>query len=581
MRKSNRLFQLLGIIAAIVLLSNCTSTKLPENYTIDPEVLEAKGENVTFTVNGTVPEKTFHKKAVVEFTPYIKYEGGTKELKKFYLKGEKAEGEGTVINSKTGGSFSYTETFPYTEEMRASELFFNATITKNGKVLSEYNEVKLADGVIETFKNIVQDEELIYAPSGYEKVTVVSEMATVYFKVNRSNMDMNLPLNKSDEAKTEMMNLHEFMMKGWEVKDINIDAWASPEGEINFNENLANDRSETVQKFMEKHIAKTNKKRAKELGIDVSELEQEISYMTKGHGEDWDGFMQSVRDSELGDKSMILNVINAQSDVNKREEEIRNMTVIYKEIEDDILPPLRRADIVINCYEPKRTDEEIAKLAVTSPDSLNYKEILHAATLTEDPEVKYAIYKAAFTFEDRDWKTYNNAAAEAIVLKKKDEAANLLMQAEKLSAKNGKIENNKGVLACHNDDYAAAEQHFLKAVSYGEDENYNLGVVAIQKGDYNKALNYFKGIDCNHNVALTQMLSGNMNDALKNLKCAPEGPKTNYMLAVYGARTNDEAMVMEYLAKAIAKCEHQKEKVLTDREFIKYYDNPAFKALVE
>jgi len=387
--------------------------------------------------------------------------------------------------------------------------------------------------------------------------------------------------NKSDEAKAEMMNLHEFMMKGWEIKDINIDAWASPEGEINFNENLADDRSEAIHKYMENHIKKTNKKRAKELGVDVSEIEQEIAYKVKGHGEDWDGFMQAMKNSDLEDKSMILNVINSQSDVNKREEEIRNMTLIYKEIEDEILPPLRRADLVINCFEPKRTDEEIAKLALTAPDSLTYKEILHAATLTDDSEVKYTIYKAAFTHPERDWKTYNNAAAEAIVLKKKDEAANYLIQAEKLSAKNGKIENNKGVLACHNGDYKAAEQHFLNAMSYGEDENYNLGIVAIQKGDYNKALNYFKGIDCNHNVALAQMLSGNMNDGLKNLKCAPEGPKTNYMLAVYGARTNDDAMVIEYLGKAIAKCEHQKDKAKTDREFIKYFDNPEFKAIVE
>ena len=581
MKKTRRIFQLLSLVAVVLFISSCATTKLPDTYTVDPEVLEAKGENVTFTVSGTVPEKTFHKKAVVEFTPFIKYGEETKELTKFVIRGEKTEGEGTVINSKTGGSFSYTETFPYTEELRAAELFVNATVTKKGKVLSEYNDIKLADGIIETFKNIVHDEELIYAPSGYEKVTVISEMATVYFKVNMANINMNLPLNKSDEAKAEMQNLHEFMMKGWVIKDINIDAWASPEGEINFNENLADDRSESVHKYMEKHVKKMNKKMAKEMGVDISEIEQEINYLAKGHGEDWDGFMASVRNSNLEDKSMILNVINAQPDVNKREEEIRNMTMIYKEIEDDILPPLRRADLVVNCFEPKRTDEEIAKLAVTSPDSLNYKEILHAATLTEDPEVRYTIYKSAFTNPDRDWKAYNNAAAEALVLRKKDEATNLLVQAEKLSAKNGKIENNMGVLACHNEDYKAAEQHFLNAMSYGEDENYNLGVVAIQKGDYTKALNYFKGIDCNHNVALAQMLSGNMNDGLKNLKCAPEGPKTNYMLAVYGARTNDDAMVFEYLGKAFAKCKHQKEKAKTDREFLKYFDNPEFKALVE
>ena len=144
------------------------------------------------------------------------------------------------------------------------------------------------------------------------------------------------------------------------------------------------------------------------------------------------------------------------------------------------------------------------------------------------------------------------------------------------------VESAAGVASFISDeDYKAAEQHFLNAMSYGEDEDYNLGVVSIQKGDYAKALNYFKGIDCNHNIALTQFLSGNMNDALENLKCAPEGPKTNYMLAVYGARTNDDAMVFEYLGKAVAKCKHTKEKAKTDREFLEYFDNPEFKTLVE
>lgn len=581
MNKMTRGINILTLVSAILLISSCMTTKLPDMYQVDPEVLEAKGGSVDFKVTGTIPEKSFHKKAVVEFTPYLEYDGKVKELKKFVLRGEKTEGEGTVINSKTGGSFTYNETFDFEEEMRASELKVNATITKGKKVQVIEGE-KLADGVIATYQNVVHDEKMIYAPSGYERVTIVSENSTLYFLVNKSNLNTNLALNKTDEAKAEMENLHNFIMKGWEIQDININGWASPEGEIDFNDNLANDRSETIQKYMTKHMTKMNKKRAKEMGVDVSEIEQEIKYNTKGNGEDWDGFMMAVKNSQLSDKSMILNVINSQSDVTKREEEIRNMTVIYKEIEDDILPPLRRADITVNCFEPKRTDEEIAKLATSSPDSLNYKEILHAATLTEDHEARLNIYKAAFNNPEADWKAYNNAAVEAIELKKYDDAINYLAQAEKTASKNGKVENNLGVLACRNGDYEIAEQHFMKAMSYGENENYNLGVIAIQKGEYTKALNYFKGVDCDHNLALAQLLADNMDAALKNFKCAPESGKTYYMLAVYGARTDNADMVYENLEKGIGKCGAKlKEMAKTDREFVKYFDEPNFKALVE
>jgi len=581
MKKLTRGLNFLALVSVILLISSCVTTKLPDMYQVDPEVLEAKGGEVEFTVKGTIPEKSFHKKAVVEFTPVLEYDGKTKELKKFVLRGEKTEGEGTVINSKTGGSFIYNEKFDYEDEMNVSELKVNATITKGSKV-TEVNDQKLADGVITTYMNVVHDEKVIYAPSGYERVTIVSEGATMYFQVNRSNLNTNLALNKSEDAKANMEGLHEFMMKGWEIQDVSVDGWASPEGEIDFNDNLANDRAEAIQKYMDKHMTKMNKKRAKEMGVDVSELEQEVKYNVKGNGEDWDGFMMSVKNSSLADKSMILNVINSQPDLTKREEEIRNMTVIYKEIEDDILPPLRRADFTVNCFEPKRTDEEIAKLATSSPDSLNYKEILHAATLTEDHEARLNIYKASFNNSEADWKAYNNAAVEAIALKKHDDAANYLAKAVKLAPKNGKVENNLGVLACHNGDYEVAEQHFMKAMSYGENENYNLGVISIQKGEYTKALNYFKGIDCDHNLALAQMLADNMDGALKNFKCAPESGKTYYMLAVYGARTDNAQMVYDNLGKGIAKCgEKLKEKAKTDREFLKYFDEPNFKSLVE
>ena len=570
------------LISAIVLLifSSCVSTKLPDTYTVKPEVLEAQGGNVAFTVEGTVPEKSFHKKAVVEFTPFIKYgDGQTKELKKFVLKGEKAEGEGTVINSKTGGSFTYSESFPYVDQMRASELMVNAKITK-GKKVTEIKDQKLADGVIDTYKNIIHDEAIIYAPSGYEKVTMASKSATIYFMVNKSNLDMNLPLNKKEESKAVMAELDKFIQQGWKIKDINISAWASPEGEISFNNNLAGDRAASANDYLVKKIKNINEEKAKKLKVNVKTLEQDITYASKGNGEDWDGFMQAVKNSEMKDKNQILNVINTQSDNNKREQEIRNMTVIYKDIEEQILPPLRRAGITVNCFEPKRTDEEIAKLAMTTPDSLKYAEILHAATLTADAQTKYNIYKSAFTNKDRDWKAYNNAAAEAITLGRLDEAENLLGQASKMADKNGKIENNLGVVACQKKDFAKAEQNFLKASTYGENVNYNLGIVNIQKGDYAKAITFFKAIDCKHNVALAQMLSGNMNDALKNLKCAPQGPETSYMLAVYGARTNDAKMVYDYLRKAITANPAMKAKASSDREFVKYFNEQDFKNIV-
>lgn len=564
--KSQRGLLLLTVAVSILFLSGCVSTQLPDTYTVDPEVLEAKGGEVAFTVNGTVPEKSFHKKAKVEFTPYLKYGDQVKQLKPFTLRGEKTEGEGTVINSKTGGSFTYNESFEYADEMHASELFVDAKVMKGSKV-QEFKDIKLADGIIATYQNIEHTENAILAPSGYERETIVTKMATIYYQQNRYNLNWNLDLNKSDEAKAALEEVYAFLEQGWEIKDIAVDAWASPEGEIAFNDNLAEDRAEGTKNYLDKKVSK------------LTEAE-DVKYLVKGHGEDWDGFMSSVQNSDLPEKNTIINVVNSQSDVSKREQEMRNMTVIYKEVAENILPPLRRAEIKVSCYEPKRTDEEIAQLAVTSPDSLTYVELLHAATLTEDHQAKYNIYRASFSNPNRDWKAYNNAAVEAVELEMISDASNLLAQAEKLSKNNGVIENNKGVVSSHMGEYAQAEEHFINAQKYGEDVSYNLGVMAIQKGEYQKALTYFKNTKCDHNVAMAQMFTDNMKDAMTNLKCAPVSANTYYMLAVYGARTNDGDMVFENLGKAVEMDASMKAKAKEDREFLKYFDNESFKSIV-
>ncbi|MCB0805525.1 MAG: hypothetical protein KDC05_06970 [Bacteroidales bacterium] len=566
-----------ALFILLIYMAGCVSTEIPGNYNVDPEVLEATGGTVNFKVTGTVPEKSFHKKAKVEFTPYVKYDGKTKELDKFTLRGEKTEGDGTVINSKTGGSFTYTQSFEYTDEMKDAELFVSPKIIKGSKEQT-FDDIKIADGIIVTYQNVLHDEKTIQAPSGYEKETIISEMATIYFRQNMHNLNWSMELNQ--DAKEKREQLDEFLMNGWEIKDIKIDAWASPEGELSFNENLAEDRSETAKKYMEDRLKTTDRKLAKEKGVKESEIERTPKYNASSHGEDWDGFMKAVKNSDIKDKSTIINVVNSQSDVAKREQEIRNMTVIYNEVADEILPPLRRAEITVNCFEPKRSDEEIAELAATSPDSLTYKELLHAADLTDDNQAKYNIYKAGFTHPDRDWKTYNNAAVEALALGKMDEAENYLNQANKLAPGNGIIENNLGVLSSRKENYQDAEMHFMNAQKAGEDVSYNLGIIAIQKGEYQKALTQFKNIDCDHNVALAQLLSGKMNEAFNNLKCAPESPKTFYMLAVYGARTNNADLVYEYLGKAVAKDSSMKAKAKDDKEFVKFADNDQFKNIV-
>jgi len=564
-------------------------------YKTTPEILETKGNTIEVTVTGTFPEKYFGKKNAMFFSPELKYkDGGSYKLKPVTIQGEKVIGDGIVVGYQNGGTFTYKEEIPYSPEMNNSELVVTPVVYKVKKTLNTYEsadeimknekyvelpEILLAKGVIHSCKNIVNDQNIAIAENGYEKETIITKKADIYFAKNLAYLNMRLPLNKTAEAINNLKASKEFIKQGWKIKDIDINAWASPEGEESFNEGLSERRAKTANKYMYslfKKLAKNKKSLVK-----IKHPEKEIIFNSYAKGEDWEGFMTAVKNSNLTDKNIILNVVNSQTDLSKREEEIRNMTIVYKEIEDDILPPLRRAEINVNCYEPKKTDEEIAKLSTTYPDSLDVKELLYAATLTNDLKTKYKIYKSATAIYPKCWKAFNNTGAILIGLKDFAQANIYMEKANELAPNNAKIINNLGVIAAANKDYKKAEALFTEAKKLGFNEDYNLGTICIVKGDYNKALLSLKDAKCNYNNALAQLLAGNIDKAKSIIDCAPKNAQSYYLKAIIGARTNNENSVIENLKKVIEIDPSYKEKLNNDAEFTNYFDSAEFQKIVK
>lgn len=562
-------------------------------FVTTPEVLEMHGDSVRVTIVGKVPENYFHKKAAILFTPVLKYSTGETRLKSINLLGEDVVGDGITIK-KSGGTFTYTTVFPYKPEMAVSELVVTPLIyapkdpvgagITEAEIRANYKSVdapqeKLADGVIVTSTRILHDETTLIAHHDYEEETIISREAKIYFQVNMHNLNWNLPLNMAEDAKRVLKELEDFVRLGWKIRDIDINAWASPEGEESFNQGLSERRAQTGLKYTHDMLRKLVRERNSL--VNISDVEKGIKYNIKAHGEDWDGFMKAVQASSIGDKNVIVNVVNSQPDVKKREQEIRNMTIVYKEIEEAILPPLRRVIIKVNAYEPKKTREQIAELAVTDPGKLDEKELLFAATLTDDKDVQLNIYKSAINLFPNSYKGYNNAAAIELDRGNIAKAEEHLKKADELGSGKAEVLNNLGALAVKKKDFRKAETHLADARRLGANVDYNLGIIQITKGDYNRALTYFGSKTCNHNVALAQLLSGNISGANQNAKCAPEHAETFYLLAVISARANDTQAMLTNLGKAISADPALKNVAKNDREFLKFFDNAQFKALIQ
>ncbi len=585
MKKFN--FKILGLIVVIAILAtSCGLKKMVKKYPdvkyeIKPnEPLETNGTSdytmkIKVNVSGTIPPKYFHKKATVEFVPVLKYDGGSTELKKYTLTGEKVEPKGDIIiTKKNGGSFSYTDEIVYKPEMNKSELVVNPTAKLKKKSLG-LGERKLNDGVIYTSTRVGQDEDITIAPDGYEKETFVSKSGNIYYAYNDAKINMKLEQNKKPENVTQLQDLTTFINTGLKVKTININAWASPEGEETLNQKLSDDRSKSADKWLKgiydaaaKEYAKINKLKNYKATYPV------INLLAKG--EDWDGFQKELAASNLKDKNTILNVIKSQNDKFKREKTIRDMAVIYAEIENNILSLLRRSEIVYVCYENKKTDAKIASLSTTYPDSLDVKELLYAGTLTNDIDTKIKIYKSATTKYPNDWKGYNNLGWAYLMKKDFSNALTNLEKANTLNPNNGTILNNLGVATSWKGDYAAAMEFFKQAESKGVKTTYNQGVLLIRQGDYPGAITNFTGKSLRYNIGLAQLLNKNYTEATSTLEGAPKTAEAYYLLAIIGARTNNTATMFEYLKKACQLDAKYKTIAKDDREFIKYFTNGDF-----
>ena len=560
------------------------STKL--KYKATPEILSTKGGKIKVTVSGTIPEKYFAKKAKMTITPVLKYEGGTKALAPITLKGEKAEGDGTIIKS-TGGSFTNSYVIDYIPAMTESKLALSPKILYKDKTY-DLPDQPVADGVIITETRIDNtDSEIQLAKDEYQKVTTEAKNANIFFPYSKFNFDKNLKLNKVQDNIKKINDLEDFVKKGWKIQSLDINAWASPEGEDKYNENLSKDRSVTTKKFITDFFAATEKEKqlalAKELKKEHKKADKtkketaktEYPFNVNAKGEDKEGFVEAVKASDIKDKNAMINVIENEKNKAAREKKIKDMTVIYAEVEK-LLEPLRRGEFVFTLLEPKKTDEHIALLSTSHPDSLDINEILYAATLTNDINTKLNVYKSASTLHPDSWKAYNNAGYADFKLGNYDEAGTYFEKANTISANNGIVLNNLGAVALAKNNFAAAKQYYESAKTQGLNTDFNLGIVLITEGNYEEAMKKFESKKCDYNLALAQLLLDNTTGAKSTLDCAEKNGEIYYLMAVIAARTQNAQMMNENLKKAIQFDPKYRKQAKADREFIKFFNNADF-----
>ncbi|MEQ2515622.1 MULTISPECIES: tetratricopeptide repeat protein [Bacteroides] len=563
---TKKLYLPLLMAMVVALFSSCSKKMGPlsaDYFTVTPQVLEAVGGKVPATINGKFPEKYFNKKAVVEVTPVLKWNGGEAKGQPATFQGEKVEGNDQSISYKMGGSYTMKTSFDYVPEMAKSELYleFKATIGKKEVTIPA---VKIADGVISTSElvnNTLGNANPALGEDAFQRIIKEKHDANIMFLIQQANIRSS-ELKTAKEFNKEVANVNEAANK--KISNIEVSAYASPDGGVSLNTTLAENRENNTTKMLNKDL----KKAKIDAPIDA-----------KYTAQDWEGFQELVSKSNIQDKELILRVIAMYQDPAQRESEIKNISAVYKELANTILPQLRRSRLTLNYEIIGKSDEEIAKLASSNPSELNIEELLYAATLTNDPAKQEAIYTQATKQFPNDYRAYNNLGKLAYQAGNIDKAESYFKKAANVNA-SPEVNMNLGLVSLMKGDKATAEAYFGKAAGTKE-LGESMGNLYIAQGQYERAVNSF-GDSKTNSAALAQILAKDYNKA-KNTLANVERPDayTDYLMAVLGARTNNSSMVTSSLKSAVAKDSSLAKKAATDLEFAKYFTNADFMNIVK
>jgi tetratricopeptide (TPR) repeat protein len=551
-------------MGAVVLGMTGCSKKLgqfkSDYFSTVPTPLETVGEMVPGTVKGTLPPKFMVKNAKVTATPVIQWSTGfgtTGEVsaQPVIFQGEDVRANGQVVGYSNGGMVNIPFSIQYQPEMAKSDLFLDFSVDQNGKIYT-LPRVKVGEGVVAT--STLASAKTVrpaVAKDNFQKVITDKYTADIHFLINQAN------IRASQTDKADYIDLNKKLMEAnqtpnQEIAGITINSYASPEGSLEFNTSLAEKREANTTKLMESQLKKDK----------ITEFGELTASFTP---EDWEGFEKLVEKSNIQDKDLIISVLKLYPDPVDREREIRNLSSVFNELADQILPQLRYSRVMATINTLGKSDQELVDLFNKDPKQLTEEEILYIATLTDDNLKKMEVYNTAAELNSKDYRTFNNLGMTQYVAGDYEGAQANFEHAHRLNPSAKEPEMNLGLISMLNHDYSKANEQFGAAAGVPETAD-AMGVYYLAQGDLQKAIRTF-GDQKTNNAALAQILNKNYTEARDILGAIKVPDATTYYLsAVLGARTNNQNMVINNLRQAVKLDKNLLNRAQNDLEFANY-----------
>ena len=511
-----------------------------DNFTVTPNPLETKGGQVPATISGAFPEKYMKKNAVVTVVPELRYGSGqvTKGVGATF-QGEKVLGNDQMISYRLGGRYTMKTAFDFVPEMQKSDMYLTFSARRGNKKIN-IPAVKVAEGVVATselYKQLLLGDGGCVAPDSFQRVNAQKQEANIKFLVNQANLRRSELKNNSVKEFVAMLKRINADREKLNIRNVEVQAYASPEGGFSFNDKLAGKRQNTSETYVKSQLKQTGVA----TGIDAHYTAQ-----------DWDGFQKLVQASNIQDKDVILRVLSMYKDPEQREQQIRNMSAAFRELAEGILPELRRSRLIINYETIGRSDDQIKAQYATDATKLGVEEMLYYATLEDNMAKKEEIYKRAAEYYDKDYRALNNLATLAFMKGDKVEAQSYLERALRVNPQAPEVLANLGIMELVSGNVKEAETSIAKALG---DQNVKVAVGSLNlaKGNFAQAEKDFEDVNSN-SAALAQLMNKNYAAAAATLdKVANHTALTDYLHAIVAARRGNKFAAESYLKEALEK----------------------------
>ena len=547
-------------LMAVAVLTSCSGKlgQLSGDYfKVNPNPLVADGGQVDATINGVFPEKYMNKKAVITVTPELRFEkNGVQQAVKgrpATFQGEKVLGNDQTIRYQLGGHYTMKTSYEYEPAMQKSELYLTFD-AKLGNKQVNVPAIKVADGVIATselYHRTLTSAQPSVAADAFQRVVEQKQEANIKFLIQQAELRKSELQNNSVQEFVNLLKRISGDRDNLMLSNVEVSAYASPDGGFALNEKLANKRQQNTEGYVKQQMKQAN-----------MEADVEANYTAQ----DWEGFQQLVQASDIQDKDVILRVLSMYKDPQEREQQIKNMSHGFQELADGILPELRRARLTINYETLGRDDEAIFNQIKSDPSKLSVEELIYAASIAETPAEQEAILKTTTRLYPKEARAYNNLAALAYSKGDYEEAQRYLTQAAGTGATCAETKANLGLLALQRGDVKAAE-NYLGQAGNAQGLAEALGNLHLAQGNYSLAEQDFNGVNAN-SAALAQIMNKNYAKAAQTLKNVQKADgMTDYLQAIVNARQGNADAAQSFLRSAIQKDPSLKAYAANDLEF--------------